>query len=63
MAELGLKWARIYSLKGIPVFSAKDPRTWSVEEVAKFVDLVLKNQNIENPITVSDRFIAEVCII
>lgn len=63
MAELGLKWARIQNLKGIPIFSTEDPRKWSVEEVANFADMVVRNQNIDNPVIVSDRLIAEVCII
>lgn len=63
IVELHLKWSKFSTLKSIPIFSTKDPRQWSVEEVANFADLVVKNQNIDNPITVSHRFIAEVCII
>lgn len=58
-----MKWARIETLKGIPVFSAQDPRIWTIEQVAEFADLVVKNQNIDCPISVADNFITQVCII
>lgn len=60
LAKRGRAWTRHNAQIGIPMFSTGDARKWSVAEVASYVDQIVStkyaNHNVNNQISISDRF-------
>lgn len=66
LAKQGRAWTRHNAQLGIPIFSTDDARKWSVEDVASYVDQIVKSNNgtltNKEQNSISQRFIDHVII-
>lgn len=67
MDPLARYWTEHYAQLGVPIFNTTDARTWSIHEVASYVQKVVTSnksdsQNTNEDVRISDRFIDQVQI-
>jgi hypothetical protein len=64
LAKQGRAWTRHNAQLGIPIFTTNDARKWSVQDVASYVDQIVRsnssNRTTNEQISISQRFIDEV---
>lgn len=64
LAKQGRAWTRHNAQLGIPIFSTNDARKWSVQDVACYVDQIVRSNSSDRTtneqISISQRFIDQV---